>query len=412
MSCHRPSPRVAAVALMTATVIVGCGSGSSRPADSTTSTVALTTDQVGLALVAEGFADAVDIAWHGEPAVAYVAVRTGRVYTIGEPTATAAAGPDLVALDLTEEVISEGIEQGLLGLVFHPSEPLAYVNYTRAGDGATVVAEYTLAADGTFDSANARDVMVLEQPTISHNGGSLAFGPDGYLYIGTGDGGKPPGAEPDPQRRALDLSDPLGKILRIDPRPNGNEAYTIPADNPYVGTARARPEVWAIGLRNPWRLGFDPATGDLWIGDVGEAEWEEVNVARATDGIGAGRGVSFGWSAWEGPQRLHDDQPAEGHIEPAYHYVHSDDGCAVAGGVVARGSSIPALDGWYVFGDWCSGKVWAIPASTMAGSDPAGVQLVDVGRPGSVTSLRAAPDGAIYLVGSVTGTIHRVVPGP
>lgn len=410
----RTPRRVAAVAAAAAVLIAGCGGGSPRSADTSTAAQAppLTAEMVQLTLVAEGFADAVDIAWHGDPAVAYVAVRSGQVFTIGDTTSQGAGapGPALTALDLGDMVTSEGIEQGLLGLVFHPTQPLAYVTYTRSADGATVLAEYALAPDGTFDVATAREVFVRAQPSISHNGGGLAFGPDGYLYIAAGEGGKTNNTgPPDPERRALDLAVPLGKILRIDPLPAGGRPYTVPADNPFVATDGAVPEIWAYGLRNPWRIGFDPATGDLWIGDVGESTWEEVNVVRATDGGEATRGVSFGWSAWEGPRRLYDDQPADGHVEPAYYYAHGDDGCAVTGGVVYRGSSLPSLVGWYVFGDWCSGKVWAIPATTDAGTDPATVNRIDVGRPGTVSSIRTAPDGEIYVVGSTTGTVHRLV---
>ncbi|MDO9176497.1 MAG: PQQ-dependent sugar dehydrogenase, partial [Actinomycetota bacterium] len=226
------------------------------------------------------------------------------------------------------------------------------------------------------------------------------------LFIGMGDGGP----DDDPERRSLDPTDPLGKILRIDPRPSGDQPYGIPADNPYVGVDGAVEEIWAVGVRNPWRFSFDPATGDLWVGDVGQNEWEEVTVARSDDsGSPGGRGASFGWSALEGSHPFNADVQAPDALLPVYEYPHGDDGCAVAGGEVYHGSAIPSMVGWYVFGDWCSGKVWAMPADLAAGStvDVGQVQLI--GRPGTVAAVRAGPDGELYVVGFTTGTVHRVV---
>ena len=342
----------------------------------------------------------IEIAWSRNPAVAYVATQGGFVLPLRDQVVGAPV------LDLSADLATESVEQGLLGLAFHPTEAYAYVNYTR-GDGDTVIAEYAVLADGSFAGDSARTVMLMDQPTPSHNGGNLTFGPDGLLYIGMGDGGM----NDDPDRRALDLADPLGKILRIDPRPNGDDPYGIPVDNPFVGSSAARPEVWSVGLRNPWRFSFDTETGHLWVGDVGQNEWEEVTVALADgEGAAAGRGANFGWSAWEGSHPFNADQRAPDALMPHFEYPHGEEGCAIAGGQVYRGAAIPTLVGWYVFGDWCSGKVWAIPGDAAPGTTVDAAEVQIIGRPGSIASVRAGPDGELYVVGVTTGAVHRIDP--
>ena len=163
-------------------------------------------------------------------------------------------------------------------------------------------------------------LLEIEQPYANHNGGDLTFGPDGMLYIGMGDGG----SGGDPERRATDLSSLLGKLLRIDPTLADGQAYTVPADNPFVGQEGAAPEIWSSGLRNPWRFSFDRETGDLWIADVGQNAIEEIDVAPASGGVDAGKGLSFGWSAFEGTERFNDDVPADGHVPPIHTYTHAD----------------------------------------------------------------------------------------
>ena len=211
-----------------------------------------------------------------------------------------------------------------------------------------------------FDRDSLRTVLVVEQPYANHNGGDLAFGPDGMLYIGLGDGGAAAIRSAGPSN----MAELLGKMLRIDPTtPSGDLGYTIPADNPFVGTEGARGEIWSIGLRNPWRYSFDPETGDLWIADVGQGSIEEINVAPATDGVDAGRGSNFGWSAFEGSQPFNDDVTAENHSGPIFEYDHSGGRCSISGGVRARGEGAGPLAGWYVYADYCTGEVMAIAVS-------------------------------------------------
>jgi glucose/arabinose dehydrogenase len=352
-------------------------------------TVPLGDPSVGLAAVG-AFDQPVDLAWRFDDPTLYVVERTGRVVPVRDGVAGAAV---LVITDLTE---GQG-EQGLLGLTFSPDGKAAYVNHTDKG-GDTIVAEYAVGADGTFDPASRRVLLTIEQPFPNHNGGNVTIGPDGMLYIGMGDGG----AADDPQRTSLNVSSLLGKILRIDPAPSGDQPYGIPADNPFVGVDGARPEIWAVGVRNPWRFSFDSATGDLWIADVGQNVLEEIDVAWAADG--GGRGMNFGWSAWEGSQRYNTDQPADGATPPIYEYEHGDAGCSVSGGEVYRGAAVPALVGWYVFADFCSGIVTGLRIA-----DRAVASSLTLGQVPSAAAVRSGPDGELYVV-SIEGPVSRLVP--
>ena len=360
------------------------------PTNATTDTVALDAS----AVVFNEFArvsNPVDLAWRKSDPAVYVVGQDGLIVQLFDGV----AGPTV--LDISDSV-SFGGEQGLLGLAFHPTEPLAYVDYTRP-NGDTVIAEYAVGSDGTFEPASAREVLVIEQPYGNHNGGDLTFGPDGYLYIGTGDGG----SANDPERRGLNAGQLLGKLLRIDPIATSDAPYTVPADNPFVGVAGARPEIWSVGLRNPWRFNFDTATGDLWIGDVGQNEWEEIDLTTAVQG--AGRGVNFGWSAWEGTHRFNDDQPDGGVTMPIFEYPHGDAGCSVSGGDVYRGAGIASLQGWYLFSDYCSGIITALQATdgTLTGQ-------VALGQIAGVSAICAGPDGELYVLSLGDGTVYRVDP--
>lgn len=321
----------------------------------------------------------------------YVAERPGRVRVIGD-------GIDEVVLDIGDDTTTEA-ERGLLGLAFSPNGEYLYLSYTD-DDGDTQLDEYGIVEDGTVDTNSRRTILQFDQPYPNHNGGHVTFGTDGYLYLGLGDGG----AADDPERTSLDPQTLLGKLIRIDPStPADGFAYSVPADNPFVGVEGARPEIWSLGLRNPWRFSFDPATGDLWIGDVGQNQWEEIDLAPASEG--AGRGVSFGWSAYEGTHRFNEDQPADGHAGPLLEYQHGDDGCSVTGGAVYRGTAIPDLVGAYVYGDYCSGNVWAVRPPT-DGSPAAPVVL---GRVPALVHVGTDAAGELYLV-SLNGPIVRLDP--
>ena len=357
--------------------------------DPTSAVAALAPEQMSFAPYVRDLDSPVDLAWRAGDSALYVVLQGGSIV----PVRAGAAGA--AVLDISDSIRSGG-EQGLLGLAFHPSKPLAYVNYTN-GDGDTVIAEYAVGSDGTFDPTSARELLTIDQPYANHNGGSVEFGPDGYLYIGMGDGG----SANDPERRALNVSQLLGKILRIDPTPDGDRPYTIPADNPFVGIDGARPEIWSVGVRNPWRFAFDSATGDLWIGDVGQGEWEEIDLARAVDG--GGRGLNFGWSAFEGTHRFNDDQADDGVTMPIFEYRHGEAGCSVSGGDVYRGSEVPALVGWYVFSDYCSGIVTALQQT-----DGALTGQLELGKVSGVSAICSGPDGQLYVLSLNDNAVYRI----
>lgn len=254
---------------------------------------------------------------------------------------------------LTWDVNAGGYtERGLLGLAFHPNyaeNGQFFINYTDQ-DGATVVARYRVSADNpdVADANSAEILFTQAQPYANHNGGDIAFGPDGYLYISLGDGG----SANDPLGAGQNPFNLLGTILRIDV--DGEAPYGIPEDNPFVGTGAGAGEIWAYGLRNVWRFGFDRATGDLYLADVGQNAWEEVNFQPA-DSPG---GENYGWNAYEASHLLFGGADENAVVMPFAEYNHSE-GCSITGGTVYRGEAIPDLVGAYLFGDWCSGTVWA-----------------------------------------------------
>lgn len=308
------------------------------------------------------------------------------------------AGDGTVVLDISDLTEADG-EQGLLGAAFHPSRPLVYVHYSNL-DGDSVIAEYEIDSDtAVADAQTHRKVLVVAQPYENHNGGELVFGPDNMLYLGLGDGG----LADDPVRSALDLSSPLGKILRFDPTPSGSSSYTVPADNPFVDVADAEPTIWSYGLRNPWKFSFDAVTGDLWIADVGQNQWEEINHAAATEGADAGRGLSFGWSAFEGDARFNDDQSEDGHTPPAVTYARADGQCSISGGAVYRGDALPQLDGWFVYGDYCTGTIWGFDTAASAGDR----EIVELAQAEALAGIAAGGDGELYAV-SIAGTVSRL----
>ena len=340
----------------------------------------------------------VDLAWRtGDPAL-YIVSQSGTITRVSD------AEPAVV-LDI-EDLTDGGGERGLLGLAFHTDGTRAYVNFTD-NDGNTNVAEFAVDAAGVFDRESLRTVLFVEQPYANHNGGDLAFGPDGMLYVGLGDGGD----GGDPERRGQNLAELLGKMLRIDPTtPSGDLGYTIPADNPFVGTEGARGEIWAIGLRNPWRYSFDPETGDLWIADVGQGSIEEINVAPATDGVDAARGSNFGWSAFEGSHPFNDDVTADNHSAPIFEYDHGGGRCSISGGVRARGEGAGPLAGWYVYSDYCTGEVMAIALSGEGTGITVNPEAAVLGNAGeSVSAVASGPDGGVYVL-TFGDAVYRLDP--
>jgi glucose/arabinose dehydrogenase len=329
----------------------------------------------------------------GDDTTIYVAQRTGTIVKLNAGTVS-----DPI-LDLSAETTTDA-ERGLLGIAFSADGSFLYVNFTDR-NGASHVEEFAVDRTGNPDSSTRRLLLTQDQPYRNHNGGGIVVGPDGMLYIGFGDGG----SAGDPERRALRADTWLGKLLRIDPRA-GDETrpYGIPNDNPFVGTPGVLPEIWSLGLRNPWRFSFDPSTGDLWIGDVGQNEWEEVDWAPASSG--AGRGVSFGWSAFEATHRYNDDQPSDGHVLPVFEYPHGSMGVSVTGGVVYRGTALPALRGAYVYGDYGFNGLRAI---ALAGdSVRTEVTLAEGAR--TVVDIDAGPDGEIYVAALEQGQVLRLDP--
>jgi glucose/arabinose dehydrogenase len=318
----------------------------------------------------------------------YVAEQGGTVRAVRDGVVDPAP-----VLDLSGEV-SAGNEQGLLGLAFSPDGSKLYVDFTDlAGD--THVQEFAV-RDGVADPASRRELLFVDQPFGNHNGGHVVFGPDGMLYVGLGDGG----SAGDPQGNAQRRSTLLGKILRIDPRPRGDAPYSVPSDNPFTGDDGARPEIWMLGLRNPWRFSFDRATGDVWIGDVGQGTWEEVDVVATADALGA----NWGWNAREGAHPF-SDTPAPGARDPVYEYSHDTGGVAVTGGFVYRGRAIPALSGAYVFADFALGDLVAIEQrdGRLVEARPLGPHV------DAVTSFGEDGDGELYVL-SRGGALYRLDP--
>jgi glucose/arabinose dehydrogenase len=321
----------------------------------------------------------------------FVVEQTGAIRVVADQQVLSQA-----FLDISER-ISIGSEQGLLGLAFHPSfedNGRLFVNYTdTAGD--TVVAEYRAQGDQA-EVASERVLLTIDQPFANHNGGALAFGPDGYLYIATGDGG----SAGDPEDNGQSLDTLLGKLLRIDvDSSDGGLSYAIPKDNPFVGQDGARGEIWAYGLRNPWRFSFDPVTDELWIGDVGQSALEEIDHLRT------GSGANLGWNVTEGDACF---EPASGcdrtGIEmPVAQYSH-ELGCSVTGGYVYRGRAQPDLKGVYLFSDYCSGTIWGLDAA----KPRAGVEtLLETGR--AVSSFGVDESGELYLTDLSSGGLFLIM---
>lgn len=293
-------------------------------------------------------------------------------------------------LDLSSQIRAGG-EQGLLGIAFSPDGRFLYLDFTDT-NGDTHIVEFAMRG-GRPDPGSQRNLLTVDQPFANHNGGQLAFGPDGHLYIALGDGG----SAGDPNGNGQSLDALLGKILRIDPRPSGGRPYGIPRDNPFAGRSGARAEIWDYGLRNPWRFSFDPVTRDLWIADVGQGDWEEVDHEPAGRG-----GRNYGWDHLEGTHRFEGDPPP-GAVGPVIEYDHGGGACTVIGGSVYRGSAIPELRGAYLYGDYCAGWIKAVSAGGRVGTP----RDLGINVP-SLTSFGTDQRGELFAL-SGAGQVFRIV---
>ena len=319
----------------------------------------------------------------------WVADRTGLVVSVDLESGQVIE----TILDISTETEPEG-ERGLLGIT--ADADWLYINYTDlAGD--TNVHAFERSSVGI--TGLRRVVLTRDQPFGNHNGGGLRFGPDGYLYIGFGDGG----SGGDPLGSGQDAFSWLGSILRIDPTPGDDDPYVIPPDNPFANGEDGLPEVFIIGARNPWRFSFDRVTGDLWIGDVGQQDFEEVTLVLAANNGGAG--ANLGWNLREGLHEFRGERPPN-NVDPVWEYSRGS-GCSVTGGYVYRGTAIPELVGSYVFGDFCTSRIWAV---SVAGGEVSFRDLqVDV--PGAqLAAFGEDADGELYTL-SLSGPIARIVPG-
>jgi glucose/arabinose dehydrogenase len=296
-------------------------------------------------------------------------------------------------LDLSSEVSLAG-SQGLLGIAFSPDGSKIYASYTDLrGDLRLVEMGFQ---QGRVVEGSRRDVLTVHIPSTSHQGGDIAFGPDGYLWITVGDGEE--GKDPEDNGQSLDTL--LGKLLRIDPKPSRGKPYGVPPDNPFTSMGkRARPEIFAYGLREPWRFSFDRETGDVWLGDVGQYSMEEIDFLPA----GAGGGANFGWNRLEGTLPFSGTAPADA-VPPIAEYRHGPR-CAVIGGYVYRGSAIPGLRGAYVYGDFCDGVIRALVQTDghRAFGRDLGVKI------GTLASFGEGPDGELYVLSQFQG-LYRIEP--
>jgi glucose/arabinose dehydrogenase len=333
----------------------------------------------------------------------FIVEQTGRIRVVKDGVLLPAPFLDIRSL------VASGGERGLLSVAFHPqfkTNGIFIVDYTRASStpanvGDTVIARYTdpSPTSDVADRTTGQALLTIKQPQPNHNGGLVKFGPDGYLYVGMGDGGAggDVGSGHAPEGNGQSVKTLLGKILRIEVAATG--PYTIPAGNPGLGQG-SRPEIWAYGLRNPWRFSFDRATGDLYIADVGQNAWEEIDFQP---GAGTG-GVNYGWPLWEGQHRYRAGPARPGDTKPIAEYSHVGGACSVTGGYVYRGTMIPALSGFYIFGDYCNGRLWTLVkfggAWRLSG-------LRDT--PYSISSFGEDEAGELYLLDH-GGTVYRFDP--
>jgi glucose/arabinose dehydrogenase len=394
VSMHRRSPllvvtlvAVLLTAIVCTSALAGADSQPSSPAVERSANAApranLAAARVRLKLEASGLVDPIAIAWRaGDPRM-YVAEQGGHVRIVDHGRVT---GTSLTL------AVSHGNEQGLLGLSFAHDGSKMYVNYTDVNGDSRVV-EYTM---NGARAVSPRQLLFQPQPYANHNGGQVTLAADNLLYIGFGDGG----SGGDPQGNAQNKNTWLGKILRIDPRPRSGGAYRIPPGNPFRGVAGARPEVWMYGLRNPWRFSLDRLTGDVWIGDVGQKNFEEINYA-----LKGRSGLNFGWNRREGAHPYNGGTQPPGARNPLVERTHATGDCAIVGGYVYRGTVIGALRGAYLYGDFCTGQVRAVvqTSGTVKQHKSLGLHVPQM------STFAQGPKGELRVV-SHNGNIYLIVP--
>jgi glucose/arabinose dehydrogenase len=330
----------------------------------------------------------------GTDELVWVAGKDGRLFEVD----LSEGGEGRPVLDFSGDV-SNGNEQGFLGVATAPDGEHLYTSYTDT-DGGTRVDEYEL--DGAaIDEGSRRGVFAHPQPFNNHNGGNIVFGPDGMLYLGLGDGG----SSGDPDGNGQDTTTLLASIMRIDPTAVGDRSYGVPSDNPFTDDD-GRTEIWLYGVRNPWRFSFDPATGDLWIADVGQDDIEEIDLLPAGPDEPAGKGANLGWSLVEGTRDFAGTAPPD-HLPPIFEYGRDGGNCSVTGGYVYRGEAIPDLDGTYLFADYCVSEVRGLR------NDGGVIEETSFGigsGPGTLGSFGQDATGELYLL-DISGEISRIVEG-
>ena len=387
------------VAWGTLIAMAGCSRGGGSPSAGGPVPAPAGWPQISLSRVAGGFVQPVHVANAGDG--------SGRIFVVEQAGRIRVLDNGVVLLspflDISDKLVCCG-ERGLLSVAFPPgfiTKRYFYVYYTRAADGAIVVARYDVSAGdpNVADPASEEEILVVPHPVeANHNGGQLAFGSDGYLYIGTGDGG----GGGDLDNNAQNRLSRLGKLLRIDVE-SGPAPYGIPPTNPFMDNADYRPEIWALGLRNPWRFSFDRGTGDLYIGDVGQGAVEEINVQPA----GSPGGENYGWNFMEGGGCYNSATcNVAGLTLPVVTYPHSPE-CSVTGGVVYRGTDLAVLRGIYFYGDYCSGRIWGLRKNSVGWDNAELVAPVVPVR--NITTFGEDESGNVYVVNYASGVLLQIL---
>lgn len=394
----------------TATTTTATTATTGEVAPSTTTAAGPTTDLAGVAMALRKVAE-VDSPTSFTPrtgtTTVYVTEKVGRLRSL-RPDGDNLSLDATPVLDISDTVGSDGLEQGLLGAAFSPDGSTLVVSYTNR-DGDSRVDAYGMSNGGTGDEVDPgtrRQLLAIAQPFDNHNGGNVVFGPDGYLYLGYGDGG----SQGDPSGNGQNTKVLLAKILRIDVLPVEALAlptkltYSIPPDNPFADGSAGRPEIWLYGVRNPWRFSFDRLTGDLWIGDVGGSDREEIDLLPATDGRNAGRGLNLGWQLREGFKDTDRDGNRSGLTDPITDEPHENGVCSITGGFMYRGSAIPKLQGVYLWSDFCDSKLRGMTVDV--GGNPTVRRFDDVAGD-QITSFGQDDTGELYVL-SLNGSISRI----